>query len=189
MTCPEWERDHALVRASLAGDRQSWETLQREAFRKLLAVAKKCDYAGLFCEQDRQDIVQEALYRCYRRRDSYLPRSRFSTWAAGFVRYVALEENRKLLLRRSRGEAELARSGDRGDPAVLFLRRERDRCLWLALVSLPAPWQELILCRVLEERGKRETARRAGLPLRALDEEQARAIGCLRRRFLRLYEG
>jgi len=71
--------------------------------------------------------VQEALSRCLAKCERYLPVSRFSTWACGFVRFVALDARRKQY-RTRRKESVFCQTAavSYPDPEQYIIRRERE---------------------------------------------------------------
>lgn len=172
-----YARDYALVQRSLAGDETAWEELYRQAYPVVYRDAhNRCQ-----TDFDAKEIVAEAFFRCYDKRDTFLALSRFSTWVCGYVRYVALEYHRMLFRQLpvacTPWEKLFAEPIDSEWDPLIYLIRQEQRCfLRMAYCSLNARQKTLIAWHVLNLFSQREAMARTGLSRKRLAGEAEIAV-------------
>jgi len=138
---------------------------------------------------DAEDVVQETFVRVWRKRDSYAPPSRFSTWVYTIASNLAKTRLRRLSLWRfvrlgsPRGEGpeyDLP-DGDAGpdSAAESTLREER---IQEALKSLPVKYREVIVLRDIQQLSYEEIVAITGSAMGTVKSRINRARAVLRDR-------
>ncbi len=190
---PQWQVDYILVQRYLAGDIGAWDRLYRMAYPAAMRFLSQQPVMAYLEFKDMPDILSEAFLRCQSKADRFLGASSFRTYVCGFVRNVALNfanaraaEDRKVTalryIYRTKNSAP--------SPETILLRRERDRCLWVAYRSLPPHHRYLIGYLVLEENSYWEARKATGLRYKEeLEEALPYSLTVLKDRFLTLYNG
>jgi RNA polymerase sigma-70 factor, ECF subfamily len=155
--------DAALVTAAKCGDARAFEELVLRHEPRILALAQRITNN----REDAEDAAQESFHKAFLHLDTFLEKSRFSTW----LTRIALNEA-YMVLRRRRGDVEVrAGKSDDGMKAVLELfvdrspnpeescwLRERTELLTKAINCLGARLGRTMLLRFIEERSVEETA-------------------------------
>lgn len=181
--------DAQLVRRTLNGDDEGFETLVRRYKSLMILVAyRHCGNAS-----DSEDIAQEALLHAYRRLASLDDATRFKGWVLRITSNVAVD-----LLRRRKGTVSL--DDERLSPDMISgpaakpeqSRRaesnELRRRIVEAIDELPETYQLPAVLRYLEDLTYREIAARTGLRENTLRKRIHRANQLLRRKLKSLGE-
>ncbi len=178
------EYDYRLVQHSLHGNERAWNELYRRAY----PIVYRYAYQKAGNIHDAQDLASESLFRCYCKRDCYTQQALFSTWACGFVNYVALENARKRTRWERRWCPDLPWDYF-GDPLDYVIAKERRRCLRLAYASLSEKHRTVIDWSTFHRYTQTEVRRKLDLSRSEMREQAVVASRVLRRRFLTVYEG
>ena len=185
-----WTRDYESVQKSLQGDTQAWDVLYLRAYDVVMRKVSWWNQENVLTAEDIQEIAEEALLRCYRKRSQFRAISMFSTWACGFAAYVTLDYKRKRYRQLMReGIYSYDPPEEWKDLDAYLIRKERDFCLWLAYDSLAYNHRILIGWRELEWYGKEEARKLTGIRRRDMEAECDRAVEMLGKRFHAVYRG
>lgn len=185
------EDDYHLVQKYLLGDSDAENILYRRAYRPAMRRAKQANSDGLFSYEDLQDIVSEALFRCFYKCEQYAPITRFSTWACGFVHFTALEARRKhYLTKQMETDFTYYCAGiETINPETYVILKEREFCFWLAFDSLSDIQRHLVLWDAFGVYTQTETRKITGLRRSEMKIEAQRAERILHRRHMVAYYG
>ncbi len=136
---------------------------------------------------DAEDVVQETFVRVWRKRDSYTPPSRFSTWIYTIASNLAKTRLRRLSLwrfvrlgspRADGPEYDLPDDGAGPDGAAeSMLREER---IQEALKSLPVRYREVIVLRDIQQLSYEEIVAITGSAMGTVKSRINRARAVLR---------
>jgi RNA polymerase sigma-70 factor (ECF subfamily) len=143
--------------------------------------------------EDREDAVQDALLRGYRKLNQFTGRSQFSTWMYSILVNAALS-----LLRRQRSrpktssldthaEQDAERRSDltivdpRPNPEEEFRREETFLLASEMLKVLPRAYQPVVWLCDIKELGMKETAERLGRPIGTVKAQLHRAHRLIRK--------
>jgi len=183
----------ALVAAAKNGEPQAFEVLVGRHQRKILAVALR--YTRV--QQDAEDIMQQSFQKAFFHLHQFEGRSSFSTW----LTRVAINEA-QMLQRKSGGwrevsiddtnpDEETATSleipDSSPDPEAVYLQRERERILSVAMNELPHKTRRAIQLREIDERSTEETARIMGISIGAVKARVFQGRRKLRERLRRYF--
>lgn len=184
------DKDEALdrrladaMRASLAGDRRTYERLLRDCVGLIRAVALRQGLSGAAVE----DAVQETLITIDGARHTWDPSRPFLPWLRALARYRAIDVARRI---GRTGAVEIhapLRAEQVADGTALAddraaSRQEADR-LRAAVAALPPGQRQAVEHLALSERSLEETASLTGRSKVALKVNLHRAIASMRRRF------
>lgn len=157
----------ATIQALKRGDDAAYETLVREQFPILLAVARRI----LKDEQEAQDAVQEAFLSAFRAIDRFDGKSRLSTWLHRIAINSALMRLRKRPKNQERPIDDLLpRYDDDGhfadiavewndEPGDAAQSRETGALVRRSIDELPDSYRTVLLLRDIEGIDTAETAR------------------------------
>lgn len=137
-------------------------------------------------QDDADDVVQDTLKAALERPPH--ADTPIRPWLARVARNLSLRTIRTKERRRRRDIAAAAPSSELTPDAVL-LRAEAFRLLAEAVVSLEAPYREVVVLRYLDELSIAEVAARLGVPLETARTRLRRAIETLRVRLDAAHEG
>ena len=187
------ENEPGLVAAAKNGHVRAFEVLVARHQQRILAVALRC--TGV--RQDAEDIMQQCFQKAFLRLHQFEERSSFSTW----LTRVAINEAR-MLQRKSRGKREVSIDDTNPDeetaisleipdsspdPEAVYLQRERERILSVAMNELPHKTRRAIQLRELDERSTEETARIMGISIGAVKARVFQGRRKLRERLRRYF--
>ena len=169
--------DHALVEATLAGDRQAFggfvERETRAVYRACLRILGR--------PHDAEDVTQETFVAAYRAIGSYRGEGPLRGW---LLRIATRQAFRRLAQRRPTADVttlpEPFLADSRTEPtrvvAALELRGElRD-----AVAALPDPYREVVALRFFAELSLAEVAEATGRPINTVKTHLRRGLERLR---------
>ncbi len=173
----EAQDDGALVRASLAGAVEAFDTLVRRHQR---SVYQLC-YRFLGNHEDASDAAQEVFLRAFRALRSFKGDAAFATWlyrigVNACLNRVAARGPQTMPL--EKGEL-VADHGD--DPASSLLRAERSRRVRAAIARLPPKQRATLILRVYHELAHQEIADIVGSSVGAVKANFFHALQNLKR--------
>ena len=139
--------DAALVAAYRAGD----EGAAAELVRRHLGAVGRFLYASGAGRSDVEDLVQETLFRAFRKVDSWRREASFRSWLFTIAGNLLRDEYRKRKGRQviSIDDRELP---DRADPEADLAANETERRVREGLTKLPRLQREVFLLRAQEGR-------------------------------------
>jgi len=151
------QSDAALVAAYRAGD----ERAAAELVRRHLGAIGRFLYASGAGRSDVEDLVQETLFRAFRRVDSWRGEASFRSWLFTIAGNLLRDEYRKRKGRQviSIDDRDLP---DRADPASDFLAGEAERRVRDGLSTLPRLQREVFLLRAQEGKDYEDIAAALG---------------------------
>ena len=164
--------EHAIYRAAMQGDRDSFEMIIRSFSRNLFAIA----YGILQNREEAEDVVQDTLVKAWKSRWRVRDPEKFPAWISTIARHRARD-----LARRRRPEPlphdfESAETKTESDNADL------DSEVQAALSQLPELHRAAVTLRYFEELDYATIERTLGLSNGALRGILGRALGAMRRR-------
>jgi RNA polymerase sigma-70 factor (ECF subfamily) len=162
--------DEELMMRFAEGDQSAFVALLRKYRPQLMEFAK---HMTRNCETA-EDIVQEALLRVVKARDTYRPEAKLSTWLYTIVRNLCYDELRKhrrqvslegmlgdpATVEDRLGDAALRRPPPAARPDVAAARKELSELAEEAMLSLSAEHRVVIQLRISEGLGYAEIADR-----------------------------
>jgi RNA polymerase sigma-70 factor (ECF subfamily) len=151
------QSDAALVAAYRAGD----ERAAAELVRRHLGAIGRFLYASGAGRSDVEDLVQETLFRAFRRVDSWRGEASFRSWLFTIAGNLLRDEYRKRKGRQviSIDDRDLP---DRADPESDFLAGEAERRVQDGLSTLPRLQREVFLLRAQEGKDYEDIAAALG---------------------------
>jgi RNA polymerase sigma-70 factor (ECF subfamily) len=172
----------ALVMRSKHRDAAAFTQLIRRCERAALSIA----YAHLGDATAAGDVVQEALFRAWRRIADLENPSRFPAWLCSIVRNVAIEHRRKLKRFDPSVDPPREPAWIASDPGAGLERAERCRQVDAALQSLDDVSRSAVVLRYYENLSSREIGELLGISATAVDMRLSRARQDLRERLAAL---
>ena len=154
---PATFEDTTLVKLALAGEAECFSVLMD---RHLVAVKRRI---GSMVQNvtDRDDLVQEVMFKVWRHLSTFRSESSFRTWIIRVAINEALQS-----YRRERSKPACQPHGDLDafaspveSPFQYLVRVERAQAVRRAVVGLPAKYRQVLILHDLEQRTTRETAR------------------------------
>jgi RNA polymerase sigma factor (sigma-70 family) len=151
------QEDSTLIEMAVAGNRDSFALLME---RHLHAI-KRCIVSSLQDGADSDDVLQDVLFKVWRRLSTFRSESSFRTW----VIRIALNEvfqwyRRKQFRRVFRPVTDLDSLPSRHEsPERFLLRDETAKAVHRAVAKLPRLYQEPLVLREFEGLSMEETAR------------------------------
>jgi RNA polymerase sigma-70 factor, ECF subfamily len=138
----ETPSDHALAAAYRAGD----ERAAAELVRRHAPAVGRFLYSSGAARDEIDDLVQEALFRAFRRLDGWRGEASFRSWLFVIAGNVLRDEYRRRKGRRvlTLEDRDLP---DRADPHEDFAARETEERLRQGLATLPRLQREVFLLR------------------------------------------
>jgi RNA polymerase sigma-70 factor (ECF subfamily) len=138
----ETPSDHALAAAYRAGD----ERAAAELVRRHAPALGRFLYSSGAARDEIDDLVQEALFRAFRRLDSWRGEAAFRSWLFAIASNVLRDE-----YRRRKGRQVLSIEDrdlpDRADPHADLAATETEERLRQGIASLPRLQREVFLLR------------------------------------------
>lgn len=160
--------DAALVRRSVEGDTEAFETLVARYQRVVFTVALRM----LGDREDARDAAQNTFIKIYEKLDTYRSEHRFFSWMYRILVNECLNARRH---RRSRnvddGGAQAGTNAEWGmdpGPGVAFETAERRRDVRAAILTLPAQYRTVIVLRHFAALSYEEMADALGIPARTV---------------------
>jgi RNA polymerase sigma-70 factor (ECF subfamily) len=170
----EVKDDGALVRRTLAGDKDAFSILATQYERKLVAVAQRI----LNDIHASEDVAQSSLLQAYRKLDRLESSESFGGW----IFKIAYREALRILRDRPRNQVEIVLElvPDASlSPADIASRKEIVEIMKTAIELLPQTDRE-VLQHLLRGASEEEIATRLGITLNALYARTCRARKALR---------
>ena len=153
----ETPSDHALASAYRAGD----ERAAAELVRRHAPAVGRFLYSSGAGRDEIDDLVQEALFRAFRRLDGWRGEASFRSWLFAIASNVLRDDYRK-----RKGRQVLAIEDrdlpDRADPHADFTATETEERLRRGVRSLPRLQREVFLLRAQQGAGYVEIAAALG---------------------------
>ena len=153
----ETPSDHELAAAYLAGD----ERAAAELVRRHAAAAGRFLYSSGAAPDEIDDLVQEALFRAFRRLDGWRGEASFRSWLFAIAGNVLRDE-----VRRRKGRRVLSLEDrdlpDRADPHADYAAAETEAGIRRGIATLPRLQREVFLLRTQEGAGYAEIAAALG---------------------------
>jgi RNA polymerase sigma-70 factor, ECF subfamily len=162
--------DSALVRRTLAGDREAFDPLIRRHQKSVYRVV----YGILRSATDAEDAAQEVFLRAYRYLASFDPSRSFEGWL------MAIALNQARGLRRNRRDEALTSDVRSADPPVDANRDLREAALQ-AIAGLPERQREAMLLFLNTDRTLNEIGDALGCSKGAVGAHLHRARATLRK--------
>jgi RNA polymerase sigma-70 factor (ECF subfamily) len=176
--------ERALVAAARAGDPRALRRLLERMSRPIYRFGRN------FCRnpEDAEDVMQETLASLVRSLPSFRGDASLTTWAYTVARNACLRQRRRMArsvvsldaLDGPDGDAPLQLRDERSDPARDLERRDLERALRHAILSLPVGQREVLLLRDVEGLTAQEAARVLLVQERAVKSRLHRARLALR---------
>lgn len=196
MTDEGSDPDAALMLAVRAGDERAFATLVRRWQDRVVSLA----YRYLRSAADAEDLAQEVFLRVHRAKESYEPKSRFSTWIFRITVNASLNHLRARRARKAiSGTVPAGPDGDDGptdpvdesapDPADESERDELAKVLRRVVDGLPERQRTAILLNKYEGLSYEECAETMGLTVMALKSLLTRARVAIREKIEPYLEG
>lgn len=187
MTDEGSDPDAALMLAVRAGDERAFATLVRRWQDRVVSLA----YRYLRSAADAEDLAQEVFLRVHRAKESYEPKSRFSTWIFRITVNASLNHLRARRARKAiSGTIQAGPDGDDGptdpvdesaaDPAEESERDELAKVMRRIVDGLPERQRTAILLNKYEGLSYEECAEAMGLSVMALKSLLTRARVAIR---------
>lgn len=186
----EWYSDYLLVQEVLDGNIKVWNKLYQSTYPYVYYYVNRIYNKWYISYDEIHDVVSEAFQRCYLKLNTYIGKSKFSTWVCGFCRYILLEYYHKRRLHNKYIVDVfnvLQSSNICRNPEQFVIEKERNLCLWTAYSSLTFQHQVLLKCYVLNEIKPNQAKRITKLNAEGSKDELIVAKNILRNRFLALY--
>jgi RNA polymerase sigma-70 factor (ECF subfamily) len=153
----ETPSDHELAAAYRAGD----EGAAAELVRRHAPAMGRFLYSSGALPDEIDDLVQEALYRAFRRLDGWRGEASFRSWLFAIASNVLRDE-----YRRRKGRQVLSLEDrdlpDRSDPDADLAAAETEEGLRRGIATLPRLQREVFLLRIQEGAGYAEIAAALG---------------------------
>jgi RNA polymerase sigma-70 factor (ECF subfamily) len=153
----ETPSDHALAAAYRAGD----ERAAAELVRRHAPAVGRFLYSSGASRDEIDDLVQEALFRAFRRLDGWRGEASFRSWLFAIAGNVLRDE-----YRRRKGRQVLSIEDrdlpDRADPHADLAATETQEQLRRGIASLPRLQREVFLLRTQQGTGYSEIAAALG---------------------------
>lgn len=153
----ETPSDHELASAYRAGD----ERAAAELVRRHAPALGRYLYSSGAAPDEIEDLVQEALFRAFRRLDSWRGEASFRSWLFAIAGNVLRDE-----FRRRKGRQVLSLEDrdlpDRADPEAELAATETEEGLRRGIASLPRLQREVFLLRTQQGSGYAEIAAALG---------------------------
>jgi len=171
MTRTEACDDRILIERTLAGETDCFAVLMK---RHAGAVRRQVS-AMLGNSQDKDDVIQEAMIKAWRRLSSFRGECSFRTWMTRVAINEALMSHRKRHSRPSGDVDPDTLKSTAESPFQAVARQENASRLRNAAARLPAQYRSVLFLRHIEELNLRETADSLGLSLPAVKSRLFRA--------------
>lgn len=148
--------DTVLIEMTLAGRADCFAALMD----RHLAPVKRCIVSMVRDETDVEDLVQEVLFKVWRRLSTFRLEASFRTW----MTRVAVNEVLQLYRRRKHGRVcqafqDLDAFASRADsPYQTMVRAQTEKTLHGAVARLPSRYRQVLTLRDLEQLTTSETA-------------------------------
>ncbi len=166
-------------------DRRGFESAIRPLLPRLFRLAVALTGA----REEAEDLLQNALVRAYKSRDTFTGRGSLEGWLVTIIRHEHEDTVRTLARRRSRTQQVVERFGlalgdlwpqTETDPEQEFLRHESEATLLAHLRSLSEPYRTVVWLCDIEELGYEKVAEMLGLPIGTVKSRHARGRTRLR---------
>ena len=158
----ETPSDHELATAYRAGD----ERAAAELVRRHAAAVGRFLYSSGAAPDEVEDLVQEALFRAFRKLEGWRGEASFRSWLFAIAGNVLRDE-----VRRRKGRQVLSLEDrdlpDRADPHADFAATEVEEGLRRGIAALPRLQREVFLLRTQQGSGYAEIAAALGTTLGA----------------------
>lgn len=181
------EADRSLVERIKAGDAAAFERLfSRHQQRIYRFASRMCRHA-----QDAEDILQDTFLAAFRHLKTFQGKSRFTTWL------YTIAANACSRKRRGAGAAVQEHEADGGPvlvddwtrrPDVQVLRKETQRAIKDAVVSLPKDQRLVLVLRDMEGLRAEEVSRIVGVGVPAVKSRLHRARLAVRNQLTRRFQ-
>jgi RNA polymerase sigma-70 factor (ECF subfamily) len=160
--------DAALVRRSVAGDTEAFETLVVRYQRVVFTVALRM----LGDREDARDAAQNTFIKVFEKLDAYRSEHRFFSWMYRILVNECLNTRRRRRPRgfaESRAETEVDIDAAAGPgPGEAFETAERRRDVRAAILTLPARYRTVIVLRHFAALSYQEMSEALGIPPRTV---------------------
>ena len=150
--------DSSLIKLALEGEPECFSALMD----RHLAAIKKLIRSMVSNQADSEDLVQDVVFKVWRRLSTFRSESSFRTW----MTRVAINEVLQSYRQRQRlpiyqADADLTTIASAADsPQRSFARTEDIQTVRRAVMELPSIYRRVLVLRDLEELSVRETAQR-----------------------------
>jgi RNA polymerase sigma factor (sigma-70 family) len=169
--------DHALIEATLAGDRQAFGVLvereTRTVYRACLRILGR--------PHDAEDVTQESFVAAYRAIGSYRGDGPLRGW---LLRIATRQAFRRLVQRHSTADVaavpEPYLADWRTDPTRLAVASELRAEVRDAVTALPDPYREVVALRFFADLSLAEVAETTGRPVNTVKTHLRRGLERLR---------
>jgi RNA polymerase sigma-70 factor (ECF subfamily) len=169
--------DHALVAATVAGDRQAFGVLvereTRTVYRACLRILGR--------PHDAEDVTQESFVAAYRAIGSYRGDGPLRGW---LLRIATRQALRRLAQRRPTADVaavpEPYLADSRTDPTRLAVASELRAEVRDAVTALPDPYREVVALRFFADLSLAEVAETTGRPINTVKTHLRRGLERLR---------
>lgn len=169
--------DRALIKATLAGDRQAFgifvERETRGVYRACLRILGR--------PHDAEDVTQETFVAAYRAIGDFRGEGSLRGW---LLRIATRQAFRRLGQRRPTADidtvAEPFLADSRADPTRMFVASELRSELRDAVEALPEPYRETVALRFFAELSLAEVAEATGRPINTVKTHLRRGLERLR---------
>jgi RNA polymerase sigma-70 factor (ECF subfamily) len=181
--------DESLACRAAAGHLDAFEELLRRYRDRVYRIC----YRMAGNAEDAEDWAQECLVRVYQQLGRYDPELPFTPWLLRVVANTSINLARSRTRRQEKLELGLEEECEAYSPAPDPLRStlsgEEGRQVRAAVRLLPAPLQQAVVLRVLEELSFRELAEVLGVPLQTAASRVRRGLMQIRERLERTETG
>ncbi len=188
---PQWYCDYLLVQSILDGNTHIWDILYRKTYPIVYCYTRRIHAKWHISEDQVADVADETFTRCFAKLNTYMGKSKFSTWACGFTRYILLKRYHKYTMYNKYAFSIYSASHTircTSNPENAVIIKERNICIWTAFRSLTIKHQALLKYYVLKEINAKQVKAITKLSAGKRKEELAVAVSTLRNRYLALYE-
>lgn len=167
--------DETLMQATADGDLAAFEQLVVRHQQSVWRTA----YRMLGCQDEAEDVAQQAFLRILEARERYRPQATFRTYLYRIVVRLCLDHLRK---NRPALAEHLLPVDDRTSAQQQMADKEQARAVQQAVAGLPAKQRSAVVLRYYEGLSGREIAAAMDTTHKAIERRLARARETLRKR-------
>ncbi len=167
---PDWDEDHALVRAVLEGDATAYRGLVERYQGRIYSVC----YGMVRNREDARDLAQEAFVKAYKNLSRFRFGASFYTWLCRIAMNVSIDHLRRQKIRRadeyddgiaSKDSAGvISLSHHKNNPGRDLERKRLHARILDAMEELPDEQKQVIVLREIEGLAYKEIADVMGIP-------------------------
>ena len=188
MSADKNNRDYNLAHQYLLGDRQAGHELYAEAYPIVKAFI--WSRANLFSEEDKEDILAEAMVTSKEKLDRYNGTCLFSTFVNGIARHKIQEKMKSNSHREDLSQRVISitpTNSEYDDPLEILIEKEMLEAVKIAQRMLPDNQRQVLTLR-LNGVSANNVAEYAGITPDAVNSLYYRAIIAFRKYFINIHD-